>query len=482
MRKQIGFFLVGLAWLVFPLVSMAQFPARGGLDCNGFSKIQKPLKAHDICADPRNGHDRAEDNGKYIGHDEPSIGFFSSLPHSGNNMQWDLTLPRERALPATQSFENFITFWFSLALCDPGSFPNGPCIPDSDRNDPFKAGSAFLEMQFYPPGFSPFITKISCDLTHWCASLHINSLEVMSNGELNPNCFETTNFAFIQRNGIPTGPPGFASLTEASVTPNEQTLLMNQGDHLRVTIMDAPGDTMGGVMTRIDDLTTGQSGFMIASASNGYQSADPNTCAPTNFSFHPEYATAKFGNFVPWAALQANVNVAWEIGHFEPGKEGDHDDDDQPCFDGPTVPGCLNFAQGGDIDFDGTSYLADWPDGTENNAPSAAIRGPLSAANNGQYTRPYRKVQFETEVGASESTCMPDGSGCTVPPQGAAFYPYYSVVENEGSCAFEFGNLSGEGINNFGGDAQYGSPKLEWFFGLSSGGVRSNPCIPRSGL
>jgi hypothetical protein len=482
MRKQIGFLLVCSAWLVFPLFAMAQFPARGGLDCNGFSKIQNPLKAHDICADPKSGKDRAEDNGHYIGHDEPSIGFFSSAPHSGNNMQWDLTLPRERALPATQSFENFITFWFSLALCDPGSFPNGPCIPNSDRNNPSEAGSAFLEMQFYPPGFSPFITKISCDLTHWCASLHINSLEVMSNGELNPNCFETTNFAFIQRNGIPTGPPGFASLTEASFTPNEQTLLMNQGDHLRVTIMDAPGDTMGGVMTRIDDLTTGQSGFMIASASNGYQSANPNTCAPTNFSFHPEFATAKVGNFVPWAALQANVNVAWEIGHFEPGKEGDHDDDDQPCFDGPTVPGCLNFAQGGDIDFDGTSYLADWPDGTENNAPSAAIRGPLSVSSKGQYTRPYRKVQFETEVGASESTCMPDGSGCTVPPQGAAFYPFYSVVGDGANCAFEFGNLSGPGINNFGGDAQYGSPKLEWFFGLSSGGVRANPCIPRSGM
>src|SRR5205823_11774771 len=183
------------------------------------------------------------DNGHYIGHDEPSIGFFSSAPHSGNNMQWDVTLPRERALPATQSFENFIAFWFSLALCDPNSgFVRGPCIPNSDKNDPNSAGSAFLEMQFYPPGFPPFITKVSCDLTHWCASLHINSLENMDNGDLNPNCTETTNFAFIQRNGIPTGPPGFASLTVASLTPNEQTLLMNQGDHLRVTLMDVPGD------------------------------------------------------------------------------------------------------------------------------------------------------------------------------------------------------------------------------------------------
>jgi hypothetical protein len=483
MRKQIGFLLVGLTWLVFPLLSMAQFPARGGLDCNGFSKIQKPLKVTDICADFRLGNARGEDNGHYIGHDEPSIGFFSSAPHSGSNFQWEITLPHERALPATQSFENFATFWFGLALCDPNSgFVRGPCIPNSDRNDPNSAGSAVLEMQFYPPGFPPFINRISCDLTHWCASLHINSLENMDNGELNPNCTETTNFAFIQRNGVPTGPPGFADLNEASVTPNEETLLMNQGDHLRVTIMDVPGDVSGGVMTRIDDLTTGQSGFMVASASNGYQTANPNTCAPSNFSFHPEFATAKFGNFVSWAALQLNVNVAWEIGHFELGKEGDHDDDDAPCFDGPTLPGCLNLATGGDLDFDGTSYITDWPDGTENNAPSAAIRGPLSVSGNGKYSQPYQKVQFETEVGADESTCTDALTGCVIPPPGAAFYPYYSVVGEGANCAFEFGNLSGEGINNFGGDAQYGNPKPEWFFGLSSGGVRANPCIPRSAI
>jgi hypothetical protein len=142
----------------------------------------------------------------------------------------------------------------------------------------------------------------------------------------------------------------------------------------------------------------------------------------------------------------------------------------------------LNFALGGDIDFDGTSYLADWPDGTENNAPSAAIRGPLSISGNGKYSQSYSKVQFETEVGASETTCTDALTGCVIPPPGAAFYPYYSVVGEGGNCAIEFGNLSGEGINNFGGDAQYGNPKPEWFFGLSSGGVRANPCIPRSAI
>jgi hypothetical protein len=478
-------FLVGavLPLLIFSPASPAHsFAAFGGLDCNGYSKIQKPLRPQDICADFRSEYGtRGIDNGHYVGHDEPSVGFNSTAPHSGNRLQWEITLPQERPLPATQSFQNFIAFWFSMALCDPNSgFVRGPCIPNSDENNPTSAGSAFLEMQFYPPGNPPFITQISCDLTHWCASLHINSLENMDNGKLNPNCTETTNFAFIQRDGVPTGPPGPNNLNGASVTPNHQTLLMNQGDRLRITIKDVPGDVSGGVLTLIEDLSTGESGYMIASAQNGYQTTDPNTCAGTNFSFHPEFDTAKFGNFVSWAALQANVNFAMEIGHFE---TADGDSDDPPCFPGPTVAGCI----GADTDFDGTSYLFDWPDGTRNNATSVAIRsvhgggiGPLSADDGGGYKRPYPIIQFETDVAASEATCQPNGVGCVVPPGGAKFYPFYALATDEDSCALLFGNFRGSDIKNFGKDVQYGAPNLYWFFGQNSGGPRSNPCISRS--
>ena len=498
-----GVLLAGLAsLLVLPVSTRAQSPSSanpalqfapvGNLDCNGFSAIQKPLRPQQSCTDIRgvNG-ERAEDNGHYVGHDEPSIGFYSSASHSGNDLQWEFTLPRERPLPATQSFENLIAFWFSLALCDPNSYPQGTCIPDSDANNPQQAGSAVLELQFYPPGFSPFITQISCDLTHWCAAQFDISLECTLNFAFcNPNCLEPGNFAFIQRNGIPTGPPGPASATNATVTPNKQTLLMNQGDRIRVTLKDTPQ----GLFTRIDDLTTGKSGFMVASAANGFQTLDTFTCSPTNFNFHPEFATAKFGNFVPWAALQANVNFSMELGHFTPGVNGDNDADDAPCFPGPTVAGCLDLAQGGDVDFDGSSYLFDWPDGTRNNATSVKIRsvqgggiGPLSASGEGddvEYDRPYPKIQFETVVPASETTCMPDGSGCVVPPAGAVFYPFYAVTtkgedgEDGGSCTLLFGNFSGNHINNFGGDAQYGSSNVPWFFGTNSGGIRSNPCIP----
>jgi hypothetical protein len=276
---------------------------------------------------------------------------------------------------------------------------------------------------------------------------------------------------------------------------------MNQGDRLLITIKDAPGDTSGGLLARIDDLTTGQSGFMIASAANGFRNSNPSTCGGTNFSFHPEFATAKFGNFVPWAALQANVNLAVEIGHFTPGANGDNDSDDPPCFStGVTVPGCLNLAQGGDLDYDGSSYVADWPDGTRNNATSFLLSsangeriGPLSGTRgdgkdgdrrdrhdnkDGEYKQPYPQLQIETDVGASEGTCMSNGTGCTVPPPGAAFYPFYATATSRDHCVLLFGNFRGEGIDNFGGDAQYGTPNLEWFFGTNSGGLQPNRCNP----
>ena len=128
--------------------------------------------------------------------------------------------------------------WFGLPICDPGSYPQNPCTPDSDSNsgainDPNAAGSAFLEVQFYPPGYQPFVDAPSCDARHWCAALTIDSLESEFNfANLNTACEEPMNFAFLQRNGVPAGPPSPQLADVSTFTPNAQTLLMNQGDTL----------------------------------------------------------------------------------------------------------------------------------------------------------------------------------------------------------------------------------------------------------
>ena len=102
--------------------------------------------------------------------------------------------------------------WFGLPMCDPLSFPQNACIPDSDSNTglgaPTDAGSAFMELQLYPPGYTPFVDSESCSATQWCAALNIDSLECTFNfATCNNNCIEPVNFSYLQTNGVPSGPP-----------------------------------------------------------------------------------------------------------------------------------------------------------------------------------------------------------------------------------------------------------------------------------
>jgi hypothetical protein len=280
--------------------------AVGLLDCNGFSPIQRSVKPTGACTDPKAIYEqdgaRFIDNGHYVGHDEPSIRFLSSKPGSGNDVTWTETLPTDpMATPTvatpgsdvTHWFELSVAPWFGMALCDGYSYPQSSCKPNSDSNAPSGGnqggGSSFLEVQFYPPGFAPFFDNISCDNTHWCASLHINDLEC--SGQLhhcNPNCEEPTNFGFIQKNGVPTGPAGPQVATPATVTPNGQTLLMNPGDKLEVHIFDSSLAGGGQALeVHIDDLTTGESGFMQASAANGFMATIIGNCKGVPFNYEP---------------------------------------------------------------------------------------------------------------------------------------------------------------------------------------------------
>ena len=193
----------------------------GGLDCNGLSPIQNPVKRVIQCADPRGSDEgRFEDNGRYIGHDEPSVRFLSNQPGSGDNYSMTERLPVEpKALPTTthpgrdvtHTFELTIAPWISTTVCDPQSTPMLPCTPESDANAPSGtspgAGAAFVELQFYPPGFAPFADSISCDNTHWCSALTIDSLECAADGTCNPDCVEPVTSASSRPTACPPGRP-----------------------------------------------------------------------------------------------------------------------------------------------------------------------------------------------------------------------------------------------------------------------------------
>ena len=395
----------------------------GNLDCNGYSPIQRPVTRRLLLhRHPRpDGHgERFRDNGHYVGHDEPSIRFLSNRPGSGDNVTFTERLPRDPAAKPTVThpghdvthwFELSIAPWFGMSICDPRSYPQRNCMPNSDSNAPHGAfpggGAAFMEMQFYPPGFAPRVDAISCDNTHWCAALNIDSLEANAAGSMNNGCIEPVNFAFIQRNGVPAGPPSPQLSNLATVTPNSQTLLMNPGDLIRTRMFDASiGGGQHAFEIKISDLTTGQSGFMIASAANGFMNTSMFNCSGTPFNFQPLFNTARVQNSIGWSVLLSGILTQYEIGHFEPcsrvtgpvrqfasgvtdtafqnchgayenagppdSTQRGQETSDAPCYragdthDGLHAPpnmvtGCLDYFSGGDLDFDGTPYYADWP-------------------------------------------------------------------------------------------------------------------------
>ncbi len=450
--------------------------------------------------------------GHYTGHDEPSLLFYSAIPGSGNSNRYRMklptepvTLPNQSGTGGTWNFQLHPAFWFGMAICDTQSapLPGVPCTPDSDANiftntDPNASdyignhpGTAFMEMQFYPPGWAAWPPGVSCDATHWCAALNIDSFsENMNTGQVqNSTCadrvgVEYVNFAFITKDGVPLAPPSPVNATLATFTPNlSKMLLMNPGDELIVDLHD----TAHGLEVTITDSTTGQQGSMVASATNGFGQVqfDPTgtSCNNIPYDFHPMYSTSSESTRVPWAAHSYNVAFSDEIGHFEycngvnphtgncsgtGANDPGLDADDFGCFSAANstlvrVSGCL----GTDIDFDGVGYQPTWP-GTFKSAFQDALYHPRPIRftsptfNNGTQ---YDRVAFETDLPRIEFATTPacnrsTGAGCTNPPAGSNFYPIYSTGSSSSGCYWQLGgaNIPGS-TNTFGGTstAEYGS-------------------------
>jgi len=466
------------------------------------------------------------------GHDEPSLLYYSTTPGSGNSQLYRLTLPTDPATPpaedgsgGTWNFMLHPAFWFGMAMCDDQAAPNPTvaCPADSDKNiktslDPNSPnyigrtpGSAFMEMQFYPPGWGP----VSCTDANgntdgkWCAALTIDSVQSNSNTGTPNNAAcnqavgpEPVNWAMITKSGnsqVPANP--FEGFGNQAVTTAD-TLEFNNGDKLTVNMHD----TSAGFQVEINDLTSGQSGSMTASVANGFGHAlfQPNasTCTLQLYAFHPMYSTSSPNTRVLWAAHSYNVAFSDEIGHFEycnainsrfrctdPGPEYSNDLDERSCFPAPVIDpggntvvdsfiGCL----ASDEDFDGPEYQnGSWPGspGADPSLVSTPIQfsSPLFTGPGNSGLKNYQQVAFETDLprieGADSSpnnSCQrhvsnpadPNpGQDCVNPPNGATFYPIFSTTtDSNGSCIWQEGGGDIPGTtNNFGGTsaAEYGN-------------------------
>jgi hypothetical protein len=352
-------------------------------------------------------------------------------------------MPNQAGTAGTWNFQLHPAFWLGMALCDNQSAPeftHAPCTPNSDTNifdgtDPAgpdyigkHPGTAFLEVQFYPPGWAPWPPGVSCDATKWCAAMAIFSLlQDQNSGQLNNiDCRrhagdEPANFAFITKSGVPHAPPAPLNQTDATFTPDAATdLFMNSGDQLSVDIHNGAA----GLVVVVNDLTTGQSGSMTASVPNGFAQVNfepaAASCSQTPYAFRSMYSTSSEHTRVPWAAHSYNVAFSDEIGHFEycsaiteeggdclANNESGLDDDDTGCFDAAfsllvPIGGCI----ASDADFDGTSYQPVWP-GTNPNRGQDAKYHPTavtftSPLFNG--TQNYDRVAFETDLPAHRGT------------------------------------------------------------------------------
>ena len=149
--------------------------------------------------------------------------------------------------------------------------------------------------------------------------------------------------------------------------------------------------------------------------------------------------------------------------------------------------------QNGDLDYDGTPYWKDWPDGGATHPQTFRYIGPFDTGGN-----PYPTVQLETDAAGSEGDCnTTTGSGCTVPPYGAIFYPFWSVANRSldgvsvtgqsNYCVWNFGDDGNLGeLDNLGGDfpnptsgaspfGQYGAPNTARYGGTLITTTLTNP-------
>jgi hypothetical protein len=469
--------------------------------------------------------------GEYTGHDEPSLLFYSNAAGSGNSSLYNVQLPTDpNVLPnqagtaGTWNFQLHPAFWLGMALCDNQSgpeFTHAPCTPDSDSNifdgtNPAgpdyignHPGTAFLELQFYPPGWAPWPPGVSCDASQWCAAMAIFSLNQDQNNAINNNAaclgsvgIEPANFAFVTTSGVPHAPPSPLGATNGTFTPNAATdLFMNSGDNLEVDIHDG----LAGLTASIHDQTTGKTGSITASAANGFAQIlfEPtaSACHQAPYTFRPMYSTASEHTRVPWAAHTYNVAFSDEIGHFEycsavSGEGGECTANNEPGLDGDD-DGCFSAAFslfvpiGGciatDNDFDGTSYQPVWP-GTDPNRgqdkkyhpSSVTFTSPLF---NGSHN--YDRVAFEADLPRIEASDFGGncnrftGTNCVNPPPGSNFYPIYSTgTSNQtpsGHCVWQLGGTYIKGTTNtFGGNstAEFG-PLLFSFYPNPNPAIRN---------
>jgi hypothetical protein len=312
------------------------------------------------------------------GHDEPGIDFYSTLPGSGGNVSWNVTLPTDRSPTLNQS-NLYSAIWFGMTLSDPAAWMD----------------QCFLELQFYP------------DQTFY------------NPGPLFPN--DTVNGAWIGaavawQIQASTGfeNPCFYEPLYLNGHPGPAFLNMTQGDNILVTMAGSTTSTTGEKLV-IHDQTNGQSSTIVLYNSTG------------GFPLNPSYTANDYENGLQWTpGGEYPVVFAFETGHAG--------NPDWPSNN--SYGGCSPGAQStpGDPAAPCPSYdPGSWANDT---ATSWKIQVPMFF--NLQRSTQAAQVAFTQDFGGIDLDSQIGGTGCA-DAAGSAWcsYPWYSY--SCASQAFEFG-------------------------------------------
>ena len=220
--------------------------------------------------------------------------FKSAVPGSGNDITYELTLPKEpKQKPqndgsgGTWNFQLRPTFWFGLDAVrhGVGARVHQDVHPDSDtndlvgtRSDASRTTSATTRAtrtwssSSTDPGYVPQFEGFGCSATQYCAAMTIDSLTLdqATNRPNNEDCdnyilggVEPINWAYITRSGVSQAPANplftgtFTHPDFSAVNPDyTKDLMMSPGDRITIHMHD----TSDGLRIDLNDHTTHQSG------------------------------------------------------------------------------------------------------------------------------------------------------------------------------------------------------------------------------
>ena len=385
-------------------------------------------------------------------------------------MQYSVTLPNDPT-PShpTQpgkgyNFELNGALWFGMALCDTQSYPEqvSTCTPDSDSNivdpavSPNHPGTAFMELQFYPPGWVPWPTWAvavgadTCSPTQWCAAMNVFSLlEDPVNGTMqNPTCaaqvgIETFQFAFVTKNGVAQAPANPLRLDAGHVHAEQAPGPVHElgrpaaGEHPRhagrragadqrpdqqqVWLDDGePGQRVRPDPVRPDRHELQRDPLRLPPDVQHRLRADPGDLggaqlqrrrSPTR-SVTSSSATGRRSRRrrSGWTLTATRSSARQATPRAAARTSSRRTRDDDFCFPASEallyrVQGCTETNTG----FDGVSYTPVWPDGNTKLHPTPFQF--TSARTGANFDQPYDRVAFEADLPADRAHLQPHDRG-----------------------------------------------------------------------